>query len=54
MSVFIAFLVNLGFLPHLKNMQTGVRLIDQSKLPVDVNMNVDGCLSLYVSPAMNW
>ena len=32
----------------------GVRLIDDSQLPVGVKVSVDGCLSLYVSPAMNW
>ena len=31
-----------------------IRLIVHSKLTVGVNVSVDGCLSLYVSPAMNW
>ena len=31
----------------------GYWLIGDSKLPVGVNMSVDGCLSLYVSNAMN-
>ena len=35
-------------------LQTGVRLIGHSKLSIGVNVNVDGCLSLYVSPAFNW
>ena len=39
-----------GFLPHPKNMQSGVRLIGDSKVPVGVNVSVDGCLSLYVRP----
>ncbi len=30
------------------------RLIGDSKLPVGVNVSVNGCLSLYVSPVMNW
>ena len=42
-----------GFLPHPKNMQSGSRLTGDPKLPIDVNVSVDGCLSLYVSPAMN-
>ncbi len=29
------------------------RLTGDSKLPVGVNVSVKGCLSLYVSPAMN-
>ena len=29
-------------------------LIGDSKSPVGVNVSVDGCLSLYVSPEMNW
>ena len=29
-------------------------LIGPSELPVGVNVSMDGCLSLYVSPAMNW
>ena len=32
---------------------TTIRLTGHSKLPVGVNVSVDGCLSLYVSPAMN-
>ena len=35
-----------------KTCKLGFRLIGHSKLPVDVS--VDGCLSLSVSPAMNW
>ena len=31
-----------------------VRLIGHSKFPVGVNVKVNGCLSLYVSPLMNW
>ena len=30
------------------------RLIGDSKLPVGVNVSVNGCSSLYVSPVMNW
>ena len=41
-----------GFLPQSKNMPTGGRLIGHSKLPVDGSE--DGCLSLCVSPVMNW
>uniref|UniRef100_A0A3Q3WUW2 PDZ domain-containing protein n=1 Tax=Mola mola TaxID=94237 RepID=A0A3Q3WUW2_MOLML len=38
-----------------KHANLGVsRLIGHSKLPVGMNVSVDGCLSLYVSPAMNW
>ena len=29
-------------------------LIGHSELPIGVNGSVDGCLSLYVSPVMNW
>ena len=43
-----------GFLPHPKNMLSGDRLIGDSKLPVGVNVSVDGCLSVYVSLATNW
>lgn len=35
-----------------KKMQTK-GYINPSKLPVDGNMSVDGCLCLYVSPVMN-
>ena len=31
----------------------GLRLISPSKLPVGVNVSVNGCLSLCVSPVMN-
>ena len=31
-----------------------VRLIGHSKLSVGGNVSVNGCLSQYVSPAMNW
>ena len=37
-----------------KTCKLGVRLIGHSKLSVGVNVSVDGCLSLYDSPAMNW
>lgn len=37
-----------GFLPHSKDMP--VRLIDDSKLPIAVNVTMNGCLSLYVGP----
>merc|ERR1712237_17615 len=35
-----------GFLPQSKDTLIGVRLIGDSKLPVGVNVLVDGCLSL--------
>ena len=39
----------------LKTCKVGVsRLIVHSKLPVGVNVSMDGCLCLYVIPAMNW
>ena len=41
-----------GFLPQSRDMHDW--LIGVSKLPVRVNVRVSGCLSLYVSPAMNW
>ena len=31
-----------------------IRLIGHSKFPVGVNVSLAGCLSLTVSPAMNW
>ena len=37
-----------------KTCKLGFILIGHSKLPVGVNVSVDGCLSQYVSPAMNW
>ena len=37
-----------------KTCKLGVRLIDHSKLPVGVNVSLDVCLSLCVSPAINW
>ena len=37
-----------------QKMQTWGRLIGDSKLPIGVNVSVDGRLSLYVSPVMNW
>ncbi len=40
-----------SFLPQPKDKQ--VRLIGDFKLPVGVNVSVNGCLSLYVSPVMN-
>ena len=46
--------VSPGFLQHSKNMQTGGRLIIHSKLPVGVNVSVDGHLYLYISYSMNW
>ena len=33
---------------------SGCRLIGHSKLPKGVKVSADGCLSLNVSPAMNW
>ena len=44
---------NSGFFPQYKNMRTEVRLIGHCKLPVGVNVSVDGCFCLDVSPAMN-
>ena len=38
-----------SFFPQSKTCRRGVRLIGHSKVPVDT----DGCLSIYVSPAMN-
>ena len=32
-----------SFLPQSKHMQTGVRLIGDSKLPVGVNVTMNGC-----------
>ena len=40
-----------SFLPQSKDMHD--RLIGNPKLPVGVNVNMTGCLSLCVSPAMN-
>ncbi len=40
-----------GFVPQSKDMQVG--LIGDCKLPVGMNVSVNGCLSLYVSPAVN-
>ena len=37
-----------------KTCKLGVRLIGHSQLAVGVKVSVDACLSLYVSPAMNW
>ena len=37
----------------LKTCKLGVRLIGLSKLSLGVNVSMDGCLSLYVSPEMN-
>ena len=37
-----------------KTCKLGVRWIGHVKLPVGVNVSADGCLSLYVSPAVNW
>ena len=36
-----------------KHAKLWVRLIGHSKLPVGMNVSVDSCLSLYVSPVMN-
>ncbi len=41
-----------GFLPQTEDMQ--VRLIHDSKLPVGVNVSMNGCLSLCVSLVMDW
>lgn len=42
-----------SFLPHANNIQ--VKLIGDSQLPVDVNVSVNACLSLYyVSQVTNW
>ena len=41
-----------GFLSQSKDMQ--VRFIVDSKLPVGVNVSVNGCLSLCVSPVIVW
>ncbi len=41
-----------GILLQSKAMQVG--LIGNSKLPVGVNVSMDCCLSLRVSPVMNW
>ena len=38
-----------GFLPHSTNMQNEVDLIGDSKLPLSVNVSVDGCCSLHVT-----
>merc|ERR1712035_59525 len=43
-----------GFLPQSKDMQVGDRLIGDSKLTVGVNVSMNGCLSLRVSPATVW
>ena len=37
-----------------KTCRLGTRLIDNSKLSVGVNVSVNGCLSLCVSPAIVW
>ena len=37
-----------------KYAKLGVRLISYSKLPIGMNVSMDGCLSLYMSSAMNW
>ena len=59
-GVFILALCLSGFSPGtpassngIKTCKVGVRLIDYSKLPVGVNVTVDGCLSLYMQPVMN-
>ena len=38
----------------LKTCRVGDGLTGHSKFPVGVNVSVDGCLSLYVNPPMNW
>ena len=44
-----------SLVPLLETCKLGVRrLIGDSKLPRDTNVSVDGCLSRYVGPAMNW
>ena len=44
-----------GFLPHSKkHVKLELRLTGHSEWPVVVNVSVDSCFSLYVSPAMNW
>ena len=35
-------------------MQSGVTLIGDYKFSIGLNVSVDGCLSLYINPAMNW
>ena len=44
------FSANSSFFLHPKNLLSGGRLIGHSRLPVSMNVSVDGCLSLYVSP----
>ena len=39
---------------HVLPRDMPVRLIGHSKFPVGVNVKVNGCLSLYVSPVTNW
>ncbi len=41
-----------SFLLQSKHMQVG--LIGDPKLPLGGNQSMNGCLSLYVSPVMNW
>lgn len=41
-----------GFLPQSKDMR--VRLIAASKLAIGVNASVNDCLSLHVSPLLDW
>ena len=41
-----------GFLPQTKNMQ--MRLFGDSKLPTGVNVRVNHCLCLYISPLIDW
>ena len=48
----VGFLRVLRFPPQSKDMQ--VRLTGDSKLTVGVNVSVNGCLCLCVSPVMTW
>lgn len=41
-----------SFLPQNKDMQ--VRLTGNSKLPGGVNVGVNGCLSVSISPVNDW
>ena len=47
-----------GFTPVLRFPPTVKKHVNWGlvplKLPIGVNVSVDGCLSLYVSPVMNW
>lgn len=41
-----------GFLSQSEDVQ--VRLIGYSEFPIVMNVDVSGCLSLYVGPVMKW